>query len=181
MLAQLLIQFQKPIVSENSIQNSSIVSINDTASNQLNTSNIGRNIRDINDINYFHKIHRRFVMPEHSVSINNGIPEIVKKNNIDNHMLDDVKNESIKNTFPDATSQSEKHDEFRLVNFTRAEFYTYFNHIWNDVWWLANLVVWMGFFGLLLSHHFDLRLQMVGARMRIACCSLMYRKVFHEV
>lgn len=93
-------------------------------------------------------------------------------------MLDDVKKESIKNTFPVATSQSEKHDEFRLVNFTRAEFYTVFNHIWNDVWWLASLVIWMGFFGLLLSHHFDLRLQMTGARMRIACCSLMYRKVF---
>lgn len=71
---------------------------------------------------------------------------------------------------------SEKNDELRL-NFTRAEFYSYFNHIWSDVYWLAHLVVWMVFFSLLLSHHFDLRLQMVGARMRIACCSLIYRKV----
>lgn len=92
------------------------------------------------------------------------------------NFVDDVKNESIKSTFPPANSKSEKHDEFRL-NITRDEFYKFFNHIWNDVYWLANLVIWMGFIGLLLAHHFDLRLQMVGARMRIACCSLMYRKV----
>lgn len=97
-------------------------------------------------------------------------------NDSQTNLVDDVKNESIKNTFPAASSHSEKHDEFRL-NFTRAEFYEFFNHVWNDVYWLANLVIWMGFVGLLLSHHFDLRLQMVGARMRIACCSLMYRKV----
>lgn len=87
-----------------------------------------------------------------------------------------MKNESIKLTLPGATSRSEKHDELRL-NFTRVEFYSFFNKIWNDVYWLANLVIWMGFFALLLSHHYDLRLQMVGARMRIACCSLIYRKV----
>lgn len=93
--------------------------------------------------------------------------------------LDDVRNESIRNVLPAPTSKSDKHDEFRL-NFTRAEFYTFFNHIWNDVYWLANLVVLMGFVTLLLFHHYNLRLQLVGAQMRIACCSLMYRKVFYE-
>lgn len=89
--------------------------------------------------------------------------------------MDDVRNESIR-SFPTATSQSEKHDELKL-NLTRAEFYKFFRHAWNDVYWLAHLVIWMGFLGLLMSHHADLRLQLVGARMRIACCSLVYRKV----
>lgn len=63
------------------------------------------------------------------------------------------------------------------MNLTRAEFYEFLNHAWNDVYWLAHILIWMGFVGMLLSHHYDLRLQMVGARMRIAACSLIYRKV----
>lgn len=82
----------------------------------------------------------------------------------------------MKNVFPSATANSERHDELRL-NLTRAEFYEFVCHAWNDVYWLAHLLIWAGFVSLLLSHHFDLRLQMVGARMRIACCSLIYRKV----
>lgn len=100
-------------------------------------------------------------------------------NNDEINEIDDVKNESIRNTFPTATSKSDKQEEFRL-NFTRADFYTFFNHIWNDVYWLAHLVIWLGFVCLLLFHHYNLRLQLVGARMRIACCSLIYRKVFDE-
>lgn len=105
-----------------------------------------------------------FIFVDVSSSTNNGI------------QIDDVKNESIKKTFPTANSQSEKHDELSL-NLTRAEFYEFFEHVWNDVYWLAYLLVLMGFLSMLLSHHFDLRLQMVGARMRIACCSMIYRKV----
>lgn len=82
----------------------------------------------------------------------------------------------MKNIFPPAIPKSDKDEEFRL-NFTRADFKQFLHHAWNDVYWLAHLVVWMGFFGLLLSHHFDLNLQILGARMRIACCSLIYRKV----
>lgn len=63
------------------------------------------------------------------------------------------------------------------MNLTRADVYRFAQHVWNDVYWLAHMVVWMGFVSLLLAHHFDLRLQLVGARMRIACCSLIYRKV----
>lgn len=91
--------------------------------------------------------------------------------------LDDVKNESIKNILPQAQPKSERTDEFRDVNFTQADFFKFTKHAWNDVYWLANMVVWMGFVSLLLCHHFDLRLQLVGARMRIACCSMIYRKV----
>lgn len=103
------------------------------------------------------------------------IPDTIG-NSVQTDVVDDVKNESIKNTFPAASSRSERHDELRL-NFTRADFYIFVEHVWNDVYWLANLVIWMEFTGTMLNHHFDLRLQMAGARMRIACCSLMYRKV----
>lgn len=75
-LAQLLIQFQKPIVSDNSVQNTTISSINDTLTVQLNSSTttpiIQRNIRSvhynedaINNLIDFHKIEKRFVA-EHS-------------------------------------------------------------------------------------------------------------------
>lgn len=58
--------------------------------------------------------------------------------------VEDVKNESIK-SLP-ATTYNDKHDEFRF-NYTRSEFYAYVNHAWNDVYWLAHGIIWMGFIG----------------------------------
>lgn len=87
--------------------------------------------------------------------------------------LDDVKNESVK--IP-VTSHSEKNDELR-ISFTRKEFYAYFNHAWNDVYWLAHGIIWMGFIGVLAQHHANIHMEVIGARMRIASCSLIYRKV----
>lgn len=97
----------------------------------------------------------------------------------DSNLVDDVKNESIIYLFP-ATSHSEKHDEFRL-NLTRSEFYRYFNHAWNDMYWLAHAIIWMGFVGVLAQHHAQLHMELTGARMRIASCSLIYRKVGTDV
>lgn len=75
MLAQLLIQFQKPIVSENAFQNITNDSINNTLPNQFNSTIITeRNIpslplsedtRNDDDINS-HIIRKRFVATEHS-------------------------------------------------------------------------------------------------------------------
>lgn len=93
----------------------------------------------------------------------------------DSNLVDDVKNESIR--YP-ATQHSEKHDEFRF-NFTRNEFYAYLNHVWNDVYWLAHIIIWMGFIGVLAQHHANLHMELTGARMRIASCSLIYRKVLN--
>lgn len=50
-------------------------------------------------------------------------------------------------------------------------------YAWSDMYWLAAMVVLMTLFGCFFAHHADLRQRMVGARMRIACCSLIYRKV----
>lgn len=90
--------------------------------------------------------------------------------------FNNVRNESGKHIFPAAIPKSDEDDEFRLSS-TCANIKQFLNHAWNDVYWLAHLVVWMGFFGVLLSLHADLNLQVLGARMRIACCSLIYRKV----
>lgn len=87
--------------------------------------------------------------------------------------VDDVKNESLRFQ---PTPHSEKHDEFRF-NLTRGEFYKYFNHAWNDMYWLAHAIIWMGFVGVLAQHHAQLHMELTGARMRIASCSLIYRKV----
>ncbi|XP_055303160.1 ATP-binding cassette sub-family C member 4-like [Sitodiplosis mosellana] len=66
-LAQLLIQFQKPIVSENAVQNISNDSINDHSPNQFNTSVIERNIRSAN--NYLHLIQTRSIQSFYSKRI----------------------------------------------------------------------------------------------------------------
>uniref|UniRef100_A0A1A9X2R7 Multidrug resistance-associated protein lethal(2)03659 n=1 Tax=Glossina brevipalpis TaxID=37001 RepID=A0A1A9X2R7_9MUSC len=48
--------------------------------------------------------------------------------------------------------------------------------IWNDVHWLGAILVCSTLLGCFLIHHVDLRQRLLGARMRIACCSLIYRK-----
>lgn len=156
-LAQLLIQFQKPIVSEMAVQNKTNASLNDILLHQFNTSVIERSIRAVNDENYFQLIQKSSSTP------------MIEQNDL----ADEVKNVSYSNN----TLLSGERDQFRHVHASFAGFHSYFNHIWNDVYWLAHLVIWMGFCSVLLQHHYDLRLQMVGAKMRIACCSMMYRKV----
>lgn len=49
-------------------------------------------------------------------------------------------------------------------------------HIWNDLYSLATILVGSTLFGCFLLHHVDLRQRLMGAQMRIACCSLIYRK-----
>lgn len=58
-----------------------------------------------------------------------------------------------------------------------SEFNQLILHVWSSLYWLAGLICLMILVSMLISHHSDLRLQMTGARMRIACCSLIYRKV----
>lgn len=55
-----------------------------------------------------------------------------------------------------------------------------FEFAWNDIYCLAALLLSMTFVVCLIYQHFDLRLRMLGAHMRIACCSLIYRKVRRE-
>nr|XP_014085546.1 multidrug resistance-associated protein 4 [Bactrocera oleae]XP_014085548.1 multidrug resistance-associated protein 4 [Bactrocera oleae]XP_036229160.1 multidrug resistance-associated protein 4 [Bactrocera oleae]XP_036229161.1 multidrug resistance-associated protein 4 [Bactrocera oleae] len=48
--------------------------------------------------------------------------------------------------------------------------------IFNDVYCLGTVLVTTTLLGCFLIHHVDLRQRLLGARMRIACCSLIYRK-----
>jgi ATP-binding cassette, subfamily C (CFTR/MRP), member 4 len=52
----------------------------------------------------------------------------------------------------------------------------FIKYAWWDVRWLSSLLILMILITCFLTHHSDLRQRMVGARMRIACCSLIYRK-----
>ncbi|XP_034486075.1 multidrug resistance-associated protein 4-like [Drosophila innubila] len=49
-------------------------------------------------------------------------------------------------------------------------------YVWNDLYSLGAVLVGSTLVGCFLIHHLDLRQRMIGARMRIACCSLIYRK-----
>lgn len=49
--------------------------------------------------------------------------------------------------------------------------------MWYDVNSLGAVLVLSTLLGCFLIHHVDLRQRLMGARMRIACCSLIYRKV----
>lgn len=50
-------------------------------------------------------------------------------------------------------------------------------YVWNDVYCLACLLISMTFSVSFFAHHARIRLILLGARLRIACCSLIYRKV----
>ncbi|XP_068157078.1 ATP-binding cassette sub-family C member 4 [Drosophila tropicalis] len=49
-------------------------------------------------------------------------------------------------------------------------------YVWNDIYCLGTVLVGATLLGCFLLHHVDLRQRLMGARMRIACCSLIYRK-----
>lgn len=67
------------------------------------------------------------------------------------------------------------HDESFATKMQRS-----LEYVWSDMYWLATAVVIMTLLGCFFAHHADLRQRMVGARMRVACCSLIYRKVYDK-
>lgn len=70
----------------------------------------------------------------------------------------------------DQKPASEASDKF----FRQLEDYLIF--MWNDAGWLSAMIVVLTLLSCFVVHHSDLRQRMVGARMRIACCSAIYRK-----
>lgn len=76
-------------------------------------------------------------------------------------------------------------DTFLFANDTsnataQPEFANFDDPMWdvfNNVYWLGTILVTSTLLGCFLIHHVDLRQRLMGARMRIACCSLIYRKV----
>lgn len=91
-----------------------------------------------------------------------------------NYLSDDTLNKTF-NPYRTNTL-SDGHDEVSEESFVE-EVENFVNYVWSDMYCLATMVVLMTLFGCFFAHHADLRQRMVGARMRIACCSLIYRKV----
>lgn len=56
------------------------------------------------------------------------------------------------------------------------DFWFFVNHVWNDQIWLSSILVATVTCACFLYHHCTVRLVMLGAQMRIACCSAIYRK-----
>lgn len=50
--------------------------------------------------------------------------------------------------------------------------------LWHDVYCLGALLVGSTVIGCFINHHVNQRMQRMGAKMRIACCSLIFRKVY---
>lgn len=63
------------------------------------------------------------------------------------------------------------------LNFVLDHIYRFIQHMWNDAFYLATLLILMTIITIINAQHSLLRLKLEGARMRIACCSLLYRKV----
>ncbi|EAA08388.5 AGAP003221-PA [Anopheles gambiae str. PEST] len=78
---------------------------------------------------------------------------------------------------PDLSEQFGADDPSATANSTVVDDLSDFlHHAWNDAFWLSGLLVLLTLLGCFCCHHSDLRERLVGARMRIACCSLIYRK-----
>lgn len=90
--------------------------------------------------------------------------------------LDDVRNKSIRDLITEPSRRPDKEDEL-MLNLKREHVEKFFQRIWTDVNWLACMLIVLTMCGCLLIHHYDLRQRLVGAQMRIACCSMIYRKV----
>lgn len=158
-LAQLLIQFQPP----NTIQ------LQNNTYSQLDQLN--RTARSIN--NAYHSIddHRNKLNIEYfNKATIYAYNHTQSKRDLSNNQ--DVSKVPIKH---EATAKSDREDEFMLSDPIANS--SYFTHMWNDIYWLGTGVTVMATLGFMFVQHSDLRQRMVGARMRIACCSLIYRKV----
>lgn len=90
--------------------------------------------------------------------------------------LDDVRNKSMRDQLPEPSSRPDKEDQL-MLNLKREHVAEFFERIWNDVNWLAVMLIILTMCACMLIHHYDLRQRLVGAQMRIACCSMIYRKV----
>lgn len=66
------------------------------------------------------------------------------------------------------------------ANSVHSSFYQFANHVWNDPYWLASMLVIMTVISTLIGQHSNIELFLLGSRMRVSCCSLIYRKVIHN-
>lgn len=81
---------------------------------------------------------------------------------------------------PANVRKSEKEDELNAYG-AWDSIESNLNYMWNDIHWLATMLIVMTFLGFMFNHHAFCRQMIVGAQMRIALCSLIYRKVKQHI
>ncbi|XP_053697137.1 ATP-binding cassette subfamily C member 4 [Sabethes cyaneus] len=98
------------------------------------------------------------------------------KNSLNNRVTsDDFRDEDYSNSRDDGYVDLNEEDAPSRVH-TLSGTAEVIDYAWNDVHWLATILVLLTLLGCFCSHHSDVRQRLVGARMRIACCSVIYRK-----
>ncbi|XP_001843089.2 probable multidrug resistance-associated protein lethal(2)03659 [Culex quinquefasciatus] len=162
-LAQLLIQFQLP-VSPNATHVAALAFNGTAPSTELPDVLL----TTINFLNELDDEHNETVVDRVRRSIESG-----KRNQLEkNDWRDDADYSNSKDDgYVDLIEDEEEPTVRRLSSAA-----DYISYVWNDAYWLAGILVALTLLSCFCSHHSDLRQRLVGARMRIACCSMIYRK-----
>lgn len=73
-------------------------------------------------------------------------------------------------------------DSIQSNNNIQLMVWSYMSWMWHNTYCLGGFLVGLTMFGCFINHHVDQRQKRMGAKMRIACCSLIFRKVgtFHR-
>lgn len=107
---------------------------------------------------------KQFQLPSDNI-----VPSIRLLNQTTNDTTSDSNIDSYRN-FVDNNDTSEDNNLFEGYE------QSFWNSL-NDVYVLSTCLILIAILTCIFHHHADLRLRMVGARVRVACCSLIYRKV----
>lgn len=161
-LAQLLIQFQAPLNTTHlTTPSTDTVSTPPVPDVFLTTTLHFLQDHDSNDTNV-DRIRRSIADGKHSIGQNHLKPQ---------DYGDDDYSVGRDEGYDDLEEEEGPTKERKLTSV--ADFIDY---AWNDAHWLAGLLILLTLLGCFCNHHSDLRQRLVGARMRIACCSAIYRK-----
>ncbi|XP_058447071.1 ATP-binding cassette sub-family C member 4 isoform X2 [Malaya genurostris] len=161
-LAQLLIKFQMPTNSTD-------------AGGLINSTTVPPQITDVflaTTLHFLHDLDQNGTELERARrSIDNS-----KHNSNPNHFnSDDYRDDDYSNSRDDGyVDLADEEGPTRVRSLSSAA--DIIDYAWNDVYGLSTVLVILTLLGCFCSHHSDLRQRLLGARMRIACCSVIYRK-----
>ncbi|XP_065077152.1 ATP-binding cassette sub-family C member 4 [Ochlerotatus camptorhynchus] len=167
-LAQLLIQFQTPMNATHVSTPSSNTTMTSPMSDVFLTTTLHfLDQEDMDSHSETGEVDRRVRRSIADSKTSFGLNHF----NTDDYRDDDDYSVSRDEGYDDLEQEEEPTKERKLASVA-----DYVNYAWNDAYWLAGLLVLLTLLGCFCSHHSDLRQRLVGARMRIACCSVIYRK-----
>lgn len=79
----------------------------------------------------------------------------------------------------DFKNNNNNNSEDGAVGFVPLQSNHSIHHVWNNAFSLAIMLVVISFISILFQHHCYVGSNLLGVRLRIACSSLMYRKVIN--